>query len=110
MVVENQNLAGLTSIIPKLKEEFLAFPRSTGWPATGTPSGAAQGNFLEAINVTLNLMDKHYMDRDLMRTGNSIVTISPSCGIFRVQNKLSKITKQRMMDNGIGMDMIWFLG
>jgi len=45
-------------------------------------------------------------DRDLARTGNSIVMISPSPGIFRVQTKLSKITKQRMMDNGIGMDMV----
>ncbi len=41
------------------------------------PSDAACGNFLEALNTALNLLDKHYMDRDLARTGNSIVVISP---------------------------------
>lgn len=32
--------------------------------------------------------------------------ISPGNGIFRVSDKLAQITQQRMMDNGIGMDMI----
>ena len=72
----------------------------------GFPVYASQGNFLEAINVTLNVMEKHYMDRDVLRTGNSIVMISPSSGVFRVKGALSSITKQRMMDNGIGMDMV----
>ena len=27
------------------------------------PSDSVNGNFLEAINTTLNLLDKHYMDR-----------------------------------------------
>ena len=40
------------------------------------PSDAASGNFLEALNSSLNLLDKHYLDRDLLRTGNSIVVIS----------------------------------
>ena len=61
---------------------------------------------VQAINVTLNVLDKHYMDRDLGRTGNSIVMVSPSNGIFRVSEALARVTKQRMMDNGIGMDMI----
>lgn len=72
-----------------------------------TPSHqAARGNFLEAINVTLNVLEKHYMDRDLTRTGNSIVMVSPSAGVVEVDSTLSGITKQRMMDNGIGMDML----
>ena len=41
-------------------------------------------HFLEAINVTLNVLDKHYMDRDLTRTGNSIVMISAGAGVFEV--------------------------
>lgn len=44
--------------------------------------------------------------RDLTRTGNSIVMISPSTGVIEVESNLSGITKQRMMDNGIGMDML----
>ncbi|DAZ98946.1 TPA: LOW QUALITY PROTEIN: hypothetical protein N0F65_001385 [Lagenidium giganteum] len=72
----------------------------------GVPSRAVHGNILEAINVTLNILDKHYMDRDLSRTGQSIVMITAGSSIFHVDQRLSQITKQRMMDNGVGMDMI----
>ncbi|GAB9476289.1 Dep domain-containing protein, partial [Globisporangium polare] len=72
----------------------------------GIPSRAMDGNILEAINVTLNILDKHYMDRDLNRTGQSIVMITAGCSIFNVDERLAQITKQRMMDNGVGMDMI----
>lgn len=73
---------------------------------SAVPSDAVDGNALEAINTTLNLMDKHYRDRDLQRTGNSIVMTSAGTGFFRVDRHLAQITKQRMMDNGIGMDFI----
>lgn len=72
----------------------------------GVPARAMDGNILEAINVTLNIFDKHYMDRDLNRTGQSIVMITAGCSIFNVDERLAQITKQRMMDNGVGMDMI----
>jgi hypothetical protein len=67
---------------------------------------AADGNVLEAINLTLNVLEKHYMDRDVQRTGNSIVLISAGSGVFAVDARLARVTKQRMMDNGIGMDML----
>ncbi|KAH7479887.1 DEP domain-containing protein [Phytophthora ramorum] len=72
----------------------------------GVPSRAKDGNILEAINVTLNVLDKHYMDRDLSRTGQGIVMMTAGCSIFNVNSKLAEITEQRMMDNGVGMDMI----
>ena len=46
------------------------------------------------------------MDRDLLRTGNSIVVISPGTGFFTVSPVLAQITKQRMMDSGIGCDLV----
>tara|TARA_A100001015_G_scaffold239564_1_gene272897 strand:+ start:204 stop:6080 length:5877 start_codon:yes stop_codon:yes gene_type:complete len=70
------------------------------------PSDASSGNFLEAINTTLNLLDKHYLDRDLHVSGNSIVMLSAGTGLFAVSPRLSQITKQRMMDLGIGMDFV----
>ncbi|KAJ8566172.1 hypothetical protein ON010_g6953 [Phytophthora cinnamomi] len=73
---------------------------------SGMPSRAKDGNILEAINVTLNVLDKHYMDRDLSRTGQGIVMMTAGCSIFNVDRKLAEITEQRMMDNGVGMDMI----
>ena len=76
------------------------------FPQIAVPSDAASGNFLEAINTTLNILDKHYMDRDLLRTGNSIVMISAGTGIFKVKPIMALISKQRMMDNGIGLDYV----
>lgn len=55
---------------------------------------------------TLNVMQYHYLDRDLHRTGQSIVIVSPGSGVFEVDKGLSSITYQRMLDNGIGCDML----
>jgi len=58
-----------------LKKEFWGLPGCIGWnlpgpqglsahtPSCSLPSEAMDGNFLEAINTALNLLDKHYMDR-----------------------------------------------
>jgi hypothetical protein len=74
-------------ILQRLKKEFWGFPKSVGWgththssPATevgvggpvehqyqSVPSDAVNGSFLAAINVTLNLLEKHYMDRCVQR-------------------------------------------
>lgn len=70
------------------------------------PSDAVHGNLLEAINTALNILDKHYLDRDLVRTNNSIVTISAGVGIFKVKPNLSQITKQRMLDNAFVLEFI----
>lgn len=44
---------------------------------------------LQALNVTLNVLQKHYLDRDLTRSGNSVVMISAGTGVFRVDDRLS---------------------
>ena len=78
----------------------------TEFPSGSVPSDAVHGNFLEAINTSLNILNKHFMDRDLQKTNNSIVMISAGNGIFKVKHNLSQITKQRMVDNGFGLDFI----
>lgn len=70
------------------------------------PSDAVHGNFLEAINMSLNILSKHYLDRDLLRTNNSIVMVSAGTGVFKVRPNLNQITKQRMLDNAFGIDFI----
>ena len=132
VVLENSSEVDKVAHLRMLKKEFWAFPKNVGWnieknrpeaPATGTytsqssntcgrkrpiavPSDALNGNVLEAINTTLNLLDKHYIDRDLLRTGNSIVMISAGVGMFKVKPTIALISKQRMMDTGIGLDFI----
>jgi hypothetical protein len=70
------------------------------------PSDSVHGNPLEAINMALNILSKHYEDRDLVRTNNSIVMITAGTGIFKVKPGLNQITKQRMLDNAFGLDCI----
>jgi hypothetical protein len=118
VVLENFTQFDKQDIIRILKEEFWNFVRIAGWkvsPGTSlhshlceiaVPCAASEGNVLEAINITFNVLEKHFMDRDLLRTGNSLVMITAGTGFFKVDPKLAQITKQRMMDNGIGMDLV----
>jgi hypothetical protein len=113
IVIENETRANWDTLILKMRQAFWDYPSEVGWNlSTGDtgrwPSTAGQGNMLEAINVTLNLLQYHYLDRDLHRTGNSIVVVSAGNGVFEVSKELSQITHQRMMDNGIGSDMVRF--
>ena len=106
-IIENEACVDWDSLIVRIKEEFIKYPIEVGWNLNDRrPSCANQGNVLEAVNVTLNVMQFHFMDRDLHRTGNSIVVISPGNGVFEVDKGLAGITYQRMMDNGIGSDML----
>ena len=47
---------------------FMSAVENTGKSCSvrfAVPSDSVNGNFLEAINTTLNLLDKHYMDRQI---------------------------------------------
>ena len=46
------------------------------------------------------------MPKDLASTGKSIVCLSAGSGWFEVDYRLSQITKQRLIDNGIGCDLV----
>lgn len=72
-----------------------------------TNSSAVDGNFMEAINLVLNSFDKYYINRDLTRTGQVILLVSPGSGLFNVQVPiLGKITTKRLMDVGLSVDLI----
>lgn len=93
-------------------------------------STAAQGNFLEVLNMSLNgnnkkkknlsheffmifcffviwvVFEKHYLDRSFDRTGQLSVVVTPGVGVFEVDRELTNITKQRIIDNGVGSDLV----
>lgn len=71
-----------------------------------TNSTAAQGNFLETLNISLNVFEKHYLDRTFDRTGQLSVVITPGVGVFEVDRELTNVTKQRIIDNGVGSDLV----
>ncbi|RUP42965.1 hypothetical protein BC936DRAFT_137831 [Jimgerdemannia flammicorona] len=102
------------TIIEQLKEEFLLFQReilmrrdARGYAVLcGRNSLAFEGNVLEAVNMVLNPFDRHHVDRDLMRTGLAIVMITPGLGKFNVERRMLRMTTERMMDNGITLDLV----
>ncbi|KAI2607445.1 vacuolar membrane-associated protein IML1 [Hypoxylon fragiforme] len=67
---------------------------------------AMHGNFLEAINLASSLYAHDYVDRDLLRTGISIVVISPGSGVFEVEYESLRRTTEALVGNGIGIDLI----
>ena len=72
----------------------------------GMPSSAAEGNVLEAINMSLNVYEKHYWDRDCLRTGLGIVVFTAGNGVIKVDGDLAQLTRERLVDNGVGCDII----
>lgn len=46
------------------------------------------------------------MDRSFDRTGQLSVVITPGVGVFEVDRELTNVTKQRVIDNGVGSDLV----
>ena len=49
---------------------------------------ASQGNFLEVLNMSLNTFENHYLSRNLDRTGQQSIVITPGVGILRCSQPL----------------------
>jgi len=68
IVLENCVSSDWDTLISKIKTVFASIPLQLGWNTHGgskarRPSSAPQGNVLEAINVTLNLLQYHYLGK-----------------------------------------------
>ncbi|RPA74109.1 hypothetical protein BJ508DRAFT_40208 [Ascobolus immersus RN42] len=72
----------------------------------GKPSTAATGNVLEVINLATSQFSKDFIDRDLVRTGISVVIITPGTGHFEVDYPSLKLTTENLIGNGIGVDLV----
>ncbi|MCJ1250296.1 vacuolar membrane-associated protein iml1 [Trapelia coarctata] len=72
----------------------------------GRPMAAVQGNILEAINLASSQFSADYIDRDLVRTGLSIVVLTPGTGIFEVDRNLLAMTTDNLIENGISIDLV----
>uniref|UniRef100_A0A8C4LSM7 GATOR1 complex protein DEPDC5 n=1 Tax=Equus asinus TaxID=9793 RepID=A0A8C4LSM7_EQUAS len=111
VVVQNERREEWTSLLVTIKKLFIQYPvlvrleQAEGFPL-GDNSTSAQGNYLEAINLSFNVFDKHYINRNFDRTGQMSVVITPGVGVFEVDRLLMILTKQRMIDNGIGVDLV----
>eukprot|EP01133_Synstelium_polycarpum_P004114 gene4114-4804_t len=112
VVVSDESRQDWSSVIVSLKKEFNNYHSMVNWDiygrnsALGRNSTSSQGNFVEAVNLGMSYFDNHYIDRDFTRTGQILVVVSPSTGIFEVDPDINLLAKQRMMDNGYGCELI----
>ena len=105
VAIQNERNDDWSTILVQLRRLFSSYektvlkfhekPGDLKIPAA-TNSTAAQGNFLEVLNISLNVFEKHYLDRSFDRTGQLSVVITPGVGVFEVDRELTNITKQRV--------------
>ncbi|XP_033220943.1 GATOR complex protein Iml1 [Belonocnema kinseyi] len=114
VAVQNERYEDWSNVLVQLRKLFTDYQkivleyhqRSGITVPTATNSTAAQGNFLEVLNMSLNVFEKHYLDRSFDRTGQLSVVITPGVGVFEVDRELTNVTKQRVIDNGVGSDLV----
>lgn len=129
VVVSEMASGEWTTILYQLKREFKFFRKDISmhrielvtalgapYPATskgtlGTrieaePSLAMHGNVLEAIDLASTQFAHDYIDRDLVRTGISIVVVTPCAGLFEVDYETLRKTTESLIGNGIGIDLV----
>ncbi|KAF5306981.1 hypothetical protein FQR65_LT07204 [Abscondita terminalis] len=114
VAIQNERFDDWSAILVQLRHLFSGYlkivleyhTRDNVIIPTATNSTAAQGNFLEVLNMSLNVFEKHYLDRSFDRTGQLSVVITPGVGIFEVDRELTNVTKQRVIDNGVGSDLV----
>jgi hypothetical protein len=132
VVVSNMASGEWTEILHQLKKEFKVFLRDTMIQRTsktptpglasvygdrfadavpefeiaGQPTSAINGNVLEAINLASSQFQQDYIDRDLVRTGISVVVVTPGVGYFEVDYNMLKQTTEALVQNGIGIDLV----
>ncbi len=133
VVVSEMASAQWTDILFQLKHEFRFFrhditnfrlnnfvtrpenpPEITDWnlgsiPGTrieAEPTFAIHGNFLEAITLATSQFSSNHIDRDLVRTGISIVVITPGPGLFEVDYERLRSTTDALIGSGIGIELV----
>ncbi|KAF2009988.1 hypothetical protein BU24DRAFT_379256 [Aaosphaeria arxii CBS 175.79] len=99
------------SLVPKANDTLATDAQSSNNAETelvisGKPSTASTGNILEAINLAATQFAKDYIDRDLVRTGISIVVITAGTGVFEVDYNMLKLTTDTLVGSGIGIDLV----
>ncbi|KIW87506.1 uncharacterized protein Z519_11829 [Cladophialophora bantiana CBS 173.52] len=124
VVVTDMASAQWTTILDELKKDFRVFLRDISLHTSnkkeitaedakalptriaGRPSAALKGNILEAINIASTQFAHDFEDRDLIRTGVSIVVVTAGTGVFEVNRDLLNLTSQNLTNNGVGIDIV----
>ncbi|CAF3303438.1 unnamed protein product [Rotaria sp. Silwood2] len=105
-------LAKIKKVLVNYKEDLLTYHKKKLPEAeadkmpNGIISCAADGNFLETLNLSSSVIERHFIDQPFDRLGQMSLVITPGAGVFEVERELTNMTKQRVLDNGIGSDLV----
>ncbi|CAF3848474.1 unnamed protein product, partial [Rotaria sp. Silwood1] len=105
-------LAKIKQVLVNYKEDLLTYHKKKLPKAeadkmpNGIISCAADGNFLETLNLSSSVIERHFIDQPFDRLGQMSLVITPGAGVFEVERELTNMTKQRVLDNGIGSDLV----
>lgn len=88
------------------KPTFPPYPDTDHARLVGQISFAHDGPILEAINLALNPLETHYIDRCLSATGALTIIITPGTGHFRVSRRLLRLTTTRVLDQGFVLHLV----
>ncbi|CCG81213.1 Vacuolar membrane-associated protein iml15 / FY16936)) [Taphrina deformans PYCC 5710] len=118
IVVDNVSSNHWESTLTELKRELHGFARDVllqkrkfrsdehAEAPFGSITTAMEGNILEAINLAAHQFNRDHIDRDLLRTGTSMLFVTAGTGVFEVDERLLKLTGESLLGNGIGMDIV----
>ncbi|KAI5474510.1 vacuolar membrane protein [Pseudohyphozyma bogoriensis] len=73
---------------------------------SGRIAFAHESPILSAVNLALNSFEEHWIDRDLQRTGLALLIITAGTSYYKVEKSLLRITTERMLFHGLGLDII----
>ncbi|EPX71214.1 DEP domain-containing protein [Schizosaccharomyces octosporus yFS286] len=104
-------LANLKVELAKFKENVLVqkiineFGNEVDY-VCGRMTASQEGNFLEVINMAVYQFQSDYIDRDLSRTGTSIIVVTPGSGLYEVDEKMLHLTSKSLLNTVVGMDIV----
>uniref|UniRef100_A0A0K0F8E5 DEPDC5_CTD domain-containing protein n=1 Tax=Strongyloides venezuelensis TaxID=75913 RepID=A0A0K0F8E5_STRVS len=117
LLVQNECYNDWMTVMPKLKAALYDFRISiVDYHKINLPkcritetfdvSSAADGCFLEVLNLSMNNFFLYHSDRKFETTGQQVIFVTPGCGVFYVDKQLVRFTKQRIIDAGISLDIV----
>lgn len=113
VITEKSSALDWLHLVLEIKRHFIQLPEFfkkkniTSDPGSVKKlSASTQGNVLEAINLALNVFNRDHIDVNFLLTGHQVILITAGVGVFEVDHELSRITKERAIDQGTCVDLL----